>query len=320
MTAGNGSSALGGEVKEYLKHRRSLGFGLVLNEIALRDFVRFTAADGHRGPLTTEFMLRWATDNPEHSSSYQAERLSVVRGFARHLAARDGKSEVPDQRLLASRFRRGQPHVYSEQQLLQIIKSAAAFPSADPLRPVGYATLFGLLASTGMRVSEPLALRFDDVDLDAGLLRVMETKFRKSRLVPLHPTVIEAMRRYAVERNRDPRRRSSNWFFLGRGDDRLPYRSVLHAFRRICSGFGWPGNGDRALPRIHDLRHGFAIRRLLTWYREGVDVEHAIASLSTYLGHGKVTDTYWYLTGTRELLATAGSRFERFAAPARRSP
>ncbi len=319
MTARNGRT-LGAEVKEYLMHRRSLGFGLVLNEVVLRDFVRFAAAAGHRGPLITDFMLRWATSNAQHSSSYQAERLSVVRGFARHLAARDGESEVPDQRLLASRFRRGRPHVYSEQQLHQLIESAAAFPSADPLRAVGYATLFGLLASTGMRVSEPLALRFDDVDLDRGVLRVLETKFRKSRLVPLHPTVIKAMRRYVVERNRDPRRRSSNWFFLGRGDERLPHRSVHHAFRRICSLLGWRGNGDRPLPRIHDLRHGFAIRRLLTWYREGVDVEQAIASLSTYLGHGKVTDTYWYLTGTPELLAAAGSRFERFTAPARRSP
>lgn len=115
-------------------------------------------------------------------------------------------------------------------------------------------------------------------------------------------------------------RRSSNWFFLGRGDERLPHRSVHHAFRRICSLLGWQGNGDRPLPRIHDLRHSFAIRRLLTWYREGVDVEQAIASLSTYLGHGKVTDTYWYLTGTPELLAAAGSRFERFTAPPRRSP
>ena len=319
MTAGNGSR-LGAEVKQYLKHRRSLGFGLVLNEVVLRDFVRFAAAAGHRSPLSTEFMLRWATSNTEHSPSYQAERLSVVRGFARHLAARDGKSEVPDQRLLASRFRRGQPHVYSEQQLRQLIDSAAAFPSADPLRAVGYSTLFGLLASTGMRVSEPLALRFDDVDLNAGVLHVLETKFRKSRLVPLHPTATQAMRHYAVERHRDPRRRSSNWFFLGRGGDRLPHRSVHHAFRRICFLLGWQGNGDRPLPRIHDLRHSFAIRRLLTWYREDVDVEHAIASLSTYLGHGKVTDTYWYLTGTRELLSTAGSRFERFAAPPRRSP
>lgn len=319
MTAGNGST-LEGEVKAYLKHRRSLGFGLVLNEVVLRDFVRFAATDAHRGPLKTEFMLRWATRNTEHSSAYQAERLSIVRGFARHLAARDGKSEVPEQRLLASRCRRGQPHVYSEQQLRQLIASAAAFPSTDPFRAISYATLFGLLASTGMRVSEPLALRCDDVDLDHGVLRVLETKFRKSRLVPLHPTVIAALQRYAVERNRDPRRRSSNWFFLGRGDDRLCKRSVHYAFRRICSLLGWRGNGDRPLPRIHDLRHGFAIRRLLTWYREGVDVEHAIASLSTYLGHAKVTDTYWYVTGTRELLSTAGIRFERFAAPPRRSP
>lgn len=314
------ASTLGGHVKEYLEHRRSLGFGLVTTEVVLRDFVKFAKAASHRGPLTTEFMLRWATNRVEHSSRYQGERLSIVRGFARYLAARDGKSEVPEQRLLGIRFRRGQPHIYSDEQLRHLLETAAAFPSADPLRPVGYATLFGLLASTGMRVSEPLGLRLTDVDLDGGVLRVLETKFRKSRLVPMHPTVTEAMRCYAVARNSDSRRRSSIWFFLGSGDGRLPYSSVSQAFRRICSLCGWQGNGDLPRPRIHDLRHGFAIRRLLAWYREGVDVEQAIASLSTYLGHGKVTDTYWYLSGTRELLAIAGHRFERFVVPVRRSP
>jgi len=316
MTATSRSS-LGAWVKEYLEYRRSLGFGLKANEVVLRDFIRFAKDSGHRGPLTTVFMLRWATDRVEHSSRYQAERLSIVRGFARYLAARDGKSEVPDQRLLGGRFRRGQPHIYSDEQLRQLLEAAVAFSAADPLRRTGYATLFGLLASTGMRVSEPLQLGIADVDLDGGVLHVLETKFRKSRLVPLHPTVIEAMRRYAAQRDRDPRGRSSAWFFLGRGDRRLPYRSVHHAFRRICSLLGWRGNGDFPLPRIHDLRHSFAVRRLLTWYREGVDVEQAIPSLSTYLGHGKVSDTYWYLTGTHELLGTAGARFERFALPRR---
>lgn len=310
-------STLDDRVKEYLEHRRSLGFGLKSNEGVLRSFVGFAKDSRHRGPLTAEFMLRWATSCVEHSSRYQAERLSIVRGFARYLGARDGKSEVPDQRLLGGRFRRGQPHIYSDEQLCQLLKAAVAFPSADPLRRIGYATLFGLLASTGMRVSEPLRLGVADVDLDRGVLRVLETKFRKSRLVPIHPTVNEAMRRYAAQRERDPRGRSSTWFFLGRGDRRLPHRSVHHAFRRICLVLGWRGNGDLPLPRIHDMRHSFAVRRLLTWYREGVDVEHAITSLSTYLGHGKVSDTYWYLTGTRELLGTAGDRFERFALPAR---
>jgi site-specific recombinase XerD len=148
------SITLSERVKEYLKHRRSLGFGLESNEVVLRDFVTFAKRSGHRGPLTTEFILRWATCSVEHSSRYQAERLSIVRGFARYLAARDGKSEVPDQRLLGNRFRRCHPHIYSDKQLRELLESAATFPSADPLRRIGYATLFGLLASTGMRVSD----------------------------------------------------------------------------------------------------------------------------------------------------------------------
>jgi len=130
MTATN-RSTLRERVKEYLEHRRSLGFGLKTNEVVLRDFVRFAKDAGHRGPLSTEFILRWATHRGEHSSRYQAERLSIVRGFARYLAARDGKSEVPDQRLLGGRFRRGQPHIYSDEQLHQLLEAASTFPSAD---------------------------------------------------------------------------------------------------------------------------------------------------------------------------------------------
>jgi len=312
MTA-KGRSTLRAAVRDYLAQRRSLGFELEMGDLVLGDFVRYAKVTGHRGPLTTELMLRWATERAEHSSHYQAERLSIVRGFAAYLAARDGKTEVPRQRLLANRFRRGQPHIYSDQQLRQLLDSAAALRSPHPLRPATYAALFGLLASTGMRVSEGLGLELSDVDLCHSVLHVRQTKFRKSRLVPIHPSVTKALSRYAEQRNKDPAAHSSAWFFVGRGHQPLPYSSVRCAFRRISSRLGWRGNGHVLRPRIHDLRHAFAVRRLLAWYRDGVDVEQAITSLSTYLGHGKVTDTYWYVTGTRELLAVAGNRFERFA-------
>jgi integrase len=312
-----GRSTLSACVRDYLAQRRSLGFELEMGDLVLGDFVKYAKVAGHHGPLTTALMLRWATERPEHSSHYRAERLSIVRGFAAYLAARDGKTEVPQQRLLASRFRRGQPHLYSNQQLRQLLDSAAVLRSPYPLRPATYAALFGLLASTGMRVSEGLGLKFSDVDLRQSILHVRQTKFRKSRLVPIHPSVTKALSRYAEQRKKDPAARWSAWFFVGRGGQPLPYSSVRQAFRRISSRLGWRSNGHLALPRIHDLRHAFAVRRLLAWYRNGVDVEQAIASLSTYLGHGKVTDTYWYLTGTRELLAVAGNRFEQFALSSR---
>lgn len=188
-----------------------------------------------------------------------------------------------------------------------------------PLRPLTYQTLWGLLACTGLRVSEALNLTRAQVDLDHGILRIEQTKFHKSRLVPLHPTTTDALRRYAVARDRQWGPCGKGAFLTGPTGQALCYHSVSRTFRRLCCALGWyKGNGELSRPRIHDLRHSFACRRLLCWYRRGQNVHRLIAALSTYLGHGKVTDTYWYLTGTPELLAVAAGRFERFAHPADR--
>lgn len=306
--------------RAYLAYRRSLGFELETSGLVLLDFARFADRLRHHGPLTTALMLRWATRSAQHSPRYRAQRLSIVRGFAQYTAAQDGQSEVPDTRLLGSGYRRQQPHIYTDKQLRQLISATAKLMPTYPLRPKTYTTLFGLLASTGLRISEALALQQADVDLEAGILRIRETKFRKSRLVPMHPTVTQVMRRYAACRDGDPDSRSGLSFFVGWHGRPLPYSTVRCTFRRLCTRLRWHSNGVLPRPRIHALRHAFACRRLLQWYREGVDVDHAIASLSTYLGHGKVTDTYWYLSGTGELLAIAGDRFERFARSGRSEP
>jgi integrase len=300
-------------VKEYLAYRRSLGFALQTSGIVLLDFGRYADKIRHRGPLTAELALQWATSGKDHTPRYQAARLSIVRGFARYLAARDGRSQVPDRQLLAGNYRRQQPHVYADRQLRDLLTAAAKLAPVYALRPESYRTLFGLLAGTGLRVSEALRLRRDEVDLRSGVLRVSQTKFCKSRLVPMHPTVARAMRRYAAARDRDSSAKGSESFFVGRCGRPLPYGTVRATFRRICNQLRWRSNGVLPRPRIHDLRHTFACRRLLLWYRQGIDVDRTITSLSTYIGHGKVTDIYWYLGGTGELLSIAGSRFERFA-------
>ena len=299
--------------REYLAHRRSLGFDLKAAGTVLLDFARFADRTRHRGPLTTELILRWATRSKRHSRRYQMERLSIVRGFARHMAARDGQTKVPDMRLLDGGHRRQQPHIYTDKQLWELLEAAAKLSTAYPLRPYTYTTLLGLLASTGLRISEALGLRKDDVDLAGGVLHIRQTKFRKERLVPMHPSVMRAMRSYADRQDGNRSSRSESAFFVGRRGRPLPYTTVRITFRRLVTKLGWRSNGTLPRPRIHDLRHSFACRRMLRWYRQGVDVDHAITSLSTYLGHGKVTDTYWYLTGTAELLSIAGGRFERFA-------
>jgi integrase len=302
--------------RDYLRLRRSLGFELEATEFVLLEFARFADRTEHHGPLTTELMLQWASRRGDHSPKYRAQRLSAVRSFARYLAAQDGQSEVPDQRLLGGVCRRQQPHIYSDSQLRQLLNGAADLAAVYPLRPKTYTTVFGLLASTGLRISEALGLHRTDVDLDAGILRIRQTKFHKSRLVPMHPTVTRALRHYATRRDGNVVGRSSLTFFVGGKGQPLSGSMVRHTFRRLCARLGLRSNGALPRPRIHDLRHTFACRRLLQWYRQGADVEHAIASLSTYMGHGKVTDTYWYLTGTGELLSIAGKRFEQFASSA----
>lgn len=303
--------------KEYLAYRRALGFALDSSGTLLLQFARFADRSKHRGPLTADLALRWASLPRTASPRYRAERLSIVRGFARHLAAEDGRSQVPDRRLLGRNHDRLQPHIYSDRQLRELVLAAAKLPPSYRLRPHTYSTLFGLLASTGLRVSEALNLGKGHVDLARGILRIEETKFRKSRLVPVHSTTTRALRRYARLRDRDRLARDSEAFFVGGHGQALPYSTVRSTFRRLVAQLGWRSNGMLPQPRIHDLRHSFACRRLLRWYQQGVNVDHAIASLSTYLGHAKVTDTYWYLTGTAPLLATAGKRFEKFAGPAR---
>ena len=299
--------------KEYLAHRRALGFALESSGTLLLGFARFADRTKHNDPLTADLILRWASLPQTASPRYRAERLSIVRGFARHLAAEDGRSQVPDRCLLGNNHDRLQPHIYSDSHLRELILTAAKLRPVYRLRPHTYSTLFGLLASTGLRVSEALGLDKEHVDLAQGVLRIEETKFRKSRLVPLHGTTTRALRQYS--RDRDRLTRDSEVFFVGGNGEALPYSTVRSTFRRICVQLRWRSNGEMPRPRMHDLRHSFACRRLLRWYQQGVNVDHAIASLSTYLGHGKVTDTYWYLTGTTPLLAIAGRRFERFTNP-----
>jgi integrase len=217
---------------------------------------------------------------------------------------------------------RHQPHLFSERHLEELLAATERLRRSYELRPLTYRTLFGLLASTGLRVSEALKLTGEQADLERGILQVEQTKFKKSRLVPLHSTVTQALRRYAAVRDRQWGSRGEKAFFVGRRGLALPYRTVGGTFRWLCNSLGWyRGNGEWPRPRIHDLRHSFACRRLLQWYRDGENVHHRIAALSTYLGHSRVTDTYWYLTGTPELLALAGSRFEQFVIlPERRQP
>ena len=259
--------------------------------------------------ITTKLAIEWATLPPERHASW-ALRLTDVRGLARHIANIDPKTEVPPVGILPG-LKRAKPYIYSDAEIDALLAAALSLPPAGALRRWTYHGLFGVIAVTGMRLSEAINLKCDDVDLDAGVLTIRLTKFGKSRLVPLHPTTSAALRNYAQRRDSHlPSQRSPNFFVAERGGPLL-HQYVHRVFWRLSREVGLRRPGDHAGPRVHDLRHRFAIRTLLNWYRKGIDIDKALPSLSTYLGHTCVRDTYWYLSACPELMQEAARRLDQ---------
>ena len=300
-------------VDEYLTARRGLGFGLETDEWFLRNFASHAERIGHSGPVTIELAVRWARSSRSSNPAQAARRLAIVRQFARYRALFDPASEVPPVGLLGRIPRRSTPHIYTEAEMAALLQQARCLLPRHGLRPATYVAYFALLASTGLRLSEACRLTTDDADLVNGILTIRETKFRKSRLVPLHPTTTQALRRYADRRDACLAAPRSEYFFRTEHSPRLTRTAVETTFRRIRRRLDWTGQGRTRQPRIHDLRHTFVVRRLLRWHLEGADVDRKILALTTYLGHARVADTYWYCTAVPELLASTGQRFERFA-------
>jgi integrase len=300
-------------VEQYLTSRRKLGFVLHNDGFRLRHLARYADKSEHRGPLKTEFIVRWAKLPKGAQSTYLAARLDSVRRFARYLALFDPRTEIPPEGLMGPSNRRLPPHIYSEEQIASLLKAASKLGKPGCLEGCTFVTLFGLLVCTGLRISEALRLSRDDVDLQAAVITVKAGKFRKSRLVPLHLSTAEALDHYSACRDRCYPLASSKAFFLTEHGQALNYSQALRTFTSLRAGLGWTGEGERRPPRIHDLRHTFAVRRLLHWYEAGLDVDRKMAALATYLGHVCVTDTYWYLSAVPELLAVTAARFEQFA-------
>ena len=296
-------------LEEYLAIRRSLGFKLRLTGRLLLRFVEF-AEKKKASFVTTKLALEWATQ-PKHAQPAQwANRLRMVREFAKYQSAIDLRTEIPPKELLPYRYRRKLPYIYTDAEISRLIGAAKKLPSPKGLRATTLSTLFGVLAVTGMRMSEPINLDRKDVDLKNGVLTIRQTKFGKSRLVPVHISTKKKLREYAHLRNRlCPQPVSPSFFVSGRGT-RLTEWTVRHWFVILSHQIGLRSPGDSYGPRLHDLRHRFAIKTLLNWYRSGCDVENNIPALTTYLGHGHVTDTYWYISATPELLQLAALRLE----------
>ena len=304
-------SAIRDALEAYLAVRRGLGSEMHGPAARLRRFVEFLDSEGAT-VITTELALRWATAPADAASTTWAQRLGDVRRFAAWLSTIDSRVEIPPQGLLPERYRRRPPYIYSDDEVLRIVCEALRLSSPLGLRAHTYATLFGLLATTGLRISEAVALDRDDVDLRAGVLSIRRTKFGKSRFVPVHDTTRHALQRYAKQRDIIVPRPASSAFFLSERGTRVKQCSARYNFAVVSRAVGLRAPTRRGRhgrgPRLHDMRHRLAARTLVRWYREGRDVERELPKLSTYLGHVHVADTYWYIEAVPELLRLATER------------
>lgn len=309
----NSSDTMLSKVKAYLADRRQAGFVLSIAGKQLLSFARFADRSGYRGPLTVELASRWALANRRGLALTAARRIEVIRSFARYWQTFDPKTEMPPAQLFGPRHRRLTPHIYTKEEMRALLAACAHLYPAKGLRPATCATVFGLLSATGLRISEATALRRQDVDLQHGLLHIRHAKFGKSRLVPMHLTTTRALRRYACRRDQDPSSAASDAFFTFDHGQPASTRKLQYAFQQLRRQLCWRPRGGHRAPRIHDIRHSFVCQRLRRWYDEGVDIDRHILALSTYLGHVKVTDTYWYITATPELMAIAARRLAPLA-------
>jgi|HubBroStandDraft_2_1064218.scaffolds.fasta_scaffold12941_3 integrase len=299
-------------VEAYLHTRRQFGFQLRIEGAELLRFGRYADGVGHRGAVTTELALRWAQDAAEATPLYRARRLEVVRSFAKYQVAFEPETEIPAAGILGPAHRRTAPYIFSPSEIERVLAAAGRLSSPGGLRAKTYVSLIGLLACTGLRISEALRLGRADADLGTGVLSIRQTKFCKSRLVPLHRSARVELRRYVVRRDAIVPPLAGATLFVSESGRALSSRTVHCVARKLLDSVIPTSAPTNRRPRIHDLRHTFACRRLLQWYRDGVDLDQRVAALSTYLGHAKVSDTYWYLTGVPELMAIAATRFERF--------
>ena len=292
--------------QNYVALRRSLGFKLRWVPNFLADFISFLKEQG-ADHITVPLALRWAQRNRKAKPVTVAGRLSIVRRFAHYRSATDPRTQIPPWGLVRCRSRRVSPYLFTDEEVKLLLNAAGQMRG---LHGLTYYCLLGLLSVTGLRISEALSLRDQDIDLEQGMLTIVGTKFGKSRLVPIHSSTAEELVKYARERDRVFRRKL-DYFFVTRGGHHFHPGPVRTVFHRLWRQIGFRAPNTSHGPRLHDFRHRFAVKRLVNWYRSGQNVDQCFHVLSTYLGHRNVSDTYWYLTACPELLGLAVKRFER---------
>jgi integrase len=293
-------------VEQYLSTRRSFGFALVKDGFELHGLIRYAEQIGHTGPLSAQLAIRWAQQPKQADRLYWAVRLDIVRRFARFWIAYDSRTEIPPGDLFGPTCRRRAVHVYTRPQIAALLKAASELGQDHPLRGRTFCTLLGLLDCTGLRIGEALGLGDQDIDWSTGVLTIRHAKYRRVRLIPVQSSTLQALQQYRASRDAAIGTPLTTNFFVTIRGKRLGYTGVSAVFRSLCRRLGWT---REPIPRLHDLRHTFAVRTLLKWYRSGQAVQSKLWTLSTYLGHRHLADTYWYLSAVPELMQLCQQRF-----------
>lgn len=296
-------------VDEYLALRRSLGFKLREYGDCLHEFVSFLAKN-QSAYLTNKLAVEYATHRQDEKPVSWSRRLIIIRGFARYRIGADPRTEIPPIGLLRFRSQRARPYVYSQGEIRRLLQAALKIESPHRLQPRTYYCLFGLLAVSGLRLGEAVNLQPQDVDWSEGVLTIRGAKFGKTRLVPLHRSTLAVLQNYATLRDRIFAGRILPTFLVTSHGTKLEKPNLSRIFRELSRQIGIRKPGARNGPRLHDFRHRFAIETLLGWYRHGEPVSQRMPVLSTYLGHGNVSGTYWYLGSTPELIVAASKLIE----------
>lgn len=292
-------------VESYLQVRRAAGLDLRYAGIQLHSYAHFVADCGETH-VNTQTAIAWAT--MASSPGERSRRLKVVIRFAHYIRAEDDRHEIPPDGIFGHHKKRRVPFIFSPMDISQLIREAMRLGPAGSIRPHTYATLFALLSATGLRVSEALALRMDDITSDGLVIR--KTKFRKSRLVPLHTTAVAGLDRFlAFRRNVTG---SDDHLFVSLRGHGFRYETVRSVFHALVHAAGIKCDPNRRKPTIHALRHTFAVRALEACPIDRDHVGRHILALSTYMGHAHVADTYWYIEATPQLLGDIAKAWETF--------
>lgn len=298
-------TVLGSHVDDYLRLRRSLGYKLEREGLWLADLAVYVEG-ANAATLTNDLTIGWASQRAGAGPNGWAKRLGVARKFAGYLQTIVPATQIPPSGVFPARRHRPTPYLWSQDDIVRLLEAARAL--RPPIRAAGLETLLGLLATSGMRIGEAVGLQRDDVDLAAGVITIRHAKFDRTRLVPLHDSVTKVLARYAVERDRLCPRPRSTTFFVSATGGTIDRSSVDKVLRQITTTMGI--RTASVHPRVHDLRHSFAVRTIIGWQHAGINIDERITVLSVYLGHIAPADTYWYLSAAPELMAAAADRLD----------